>query len=189
LAALGLVVAMVVVVAVVVPPDYADVVLDKYSTLSEGSIESAGTGRGLAWEAAVKAIADNPFWGSGLSTRAEQAAIAPYYEGGYVTAWAAHNSYLAIGVSTGILGLAAFIVAFLAALKLLWSKFSRALASGGSQTVMAASCLLTGLVVTLVQALQLDLQMEKYPWLLLGAALAAAHWRTTDDRMNATRES
>jgi O-antigen ligase len=176
ISALLLICVVVLVVAIAVPQDYVQVVKDKYTGISQGSLSSVGTGRGAAWEAAIRAIAANPILGSGMSTRAEQTDIAAHYQGEYTTEKAAHNTYLAIGVSTGIFGLVAFLVACVAAFKLLWSKFIRALSAGGGKTAVAASCLLTGLVVTLVQGLQLDLQLEKFPWLLLAAALASASW-------------
>lgn len=177
LIAVGAVAVIAVTIALTVPPDYTDVVWEKYSRVSESSFGDIGTGRGAAWQAAVSTIAENPVWGSGLSTRATQTAIAANYHEELVSQRAAHNTYLAIGTGAGVAGLLAFLIACGAALKVLWSAFSKAVAHQRTDVILATSCLLTGLAVTLIQGVQLDLQMEKFPWLLLGAALAVGCWR------------
>jgi O-antigen ligase len=181
LIAVGVIAVMAVTVALTVPSDYTEVVWEKYSRMSESSFGDVGTGRGAAWQAAVLTIADNPVWGSGLSTRATQTAIAANYHEELLSERAAHNTFLAIGTGTGVAGLAAFFVACVAALKVLWAAFSRAVANRRSDVILATSCILTALTVTLIQGLQLDLQMEKFPWLLLGAALAVGYWESPED--------
>jgi O-antigen ligase len=177
LAAIGFVIVLTLVVAAFVPPGYGQRIAEKYSVLPTQNVAKVGTGRGAAWEAGLRAIGKNPVLGSGLSSTATQMAIAASFTQGTVALKAAHNTYIATAVGTGIVGLLIFVVVNLSAVGALWSAQSRALEHGDTQAAVAIACLLTALVVTVVQGLQLDLQMEKYLWLLFGAAIAVRHWR------------
>jgi O-antigen ligase len=177
LIAVAFVVVLTVVVGAFVPPGYGQQVAEKYSVIQSGNVAAIGTGRGGAWEAGLRAVAKNPFFGSGLSSTATQAATAENYTQQTLSLRAAHNTYIATAVGTGVAGLIAFLVAAVSCVAALWSAQSRALERKDTTAVVATACLLTALVVTLVQGLQLDLQMEKYLWLLMGSALAVRHWR------------
>jgi O-antigen ligase len=176
LAALGLIVTLTVVVAATLPPGYSQAVSTKYSKISTAPVGEIGTGRVGIWGAGIRSVVANPLLGSGLSTATIQSAIAPNYGSGTISRLAAHNMYIAMAVGTGVLGLLAFLALLGSSLSGLWSAFSRAVRTDRRDAQVAAACLMTALVVTLTQGLQLDLQMEKYLWLLIGAALAVRYW-------------
>jgi O-antigen ligase len=176
LVAVALLVILTVVVAATLPEGYTQAVTSKYSNLTSTPIANVATNRGAAWEAGLRAIEDNPLMGSGLSTATVQRAIASHYVQATITNKAAHNMYIAMGVGTGVPGLIAFLALVAIGLSGLWSTHLKAVKAGRKEVQLAAACLLTAIVVTLTQGLQLDLQMEKYLWLLLGAALAVRYW-------------
>ncbi len=176
LAALGLIVILTVVVAATLPPGYVQAVTEKYSSIPTAPVAQIGTNRGAAWQAGIRAVVRNPFLGSGLSSATVQKAIAQDYIESTVSRKAAHNMYIAMAVGAGVLGLLAFLALLGSSLSQLWSVFSKAVQTDRRDVQVAAGCLITALVVTLTQGLQLDLQMEKYLWLLIGAALAVRYW-------------
>jgi O-antigen ligase len=164
-------------VTATLPADYTQVVANKYSSTATGSFADIGTNRGAAWEAGLRAVAANPLAGSGLSTATVQQAVAAHFTQATITDKAAHNMYIAMAVGTGLVGLAAFLALIGFGLLGLWTVHSRALEHGSKQVSVAAACLITAVVVALTQGLELDLQMEKYLWLLVGALLAVRYWR------------
>jgi O-antigen ligase len=168
-------------VALTLPRGYVEVVGAKYSQITSQDVSGLGTGRGAAWLAATRTLAEQPFLGNGLSSEYVQTAVAGNYREERVDLKAAHNTYLAMGVATGLPGLLLFLAAAVSALLLLWKRHRLFGHSAGppaqARHQMAVACLLTALLVILTQGLQLDLQMEKYLWLCLGAAVAAQRWR------------
>ena len=183
LAAVSFIAVLTIVVAATLPPGYTQAVGAKYSGLSSAPTANIATGRGAAWEAGIRTVVRNPLLGSGLSTATVQKAVARNYTEATISNKAAHNMYIAMAVGTGVLGLVAFLAFLGSSLSALWSAHARALRGDQRDITVAASCLLTALVVTATQGLQLDLQMEKYLWVLLGAALASRYW-STERRQN-----
>jgi O-antigen ligase len=163
-------------VAVLAPADYGKAVQEKYSGLTESSFEEFGTGRGAAWQAAGRAIADNPILGVGLGGPRVQAAIAEHYRSSTVERISAHNMYLGIGVGTGVIGLAVFLMTLASSFSVLWTTHLRAAVGGQSEALLASACLFTALLVVATQGLTLTLEYEKFVWLLIGACLAVRHW-------------
>lgn len=177
--------ALTVVVAVTLPADYTQVVAQKYSSSTSGSFADVGTNRGAAWEAGLRAVVANPLTGSGLSTATIQRAVASHFTQATITNKAAHNMYVAMAVGTGLAGLAVFLALIGFGLLGLWTVHRGALENGAKEMSIAAACLITAVVVTLTQGLQLDLQMEKYLWLVIGALLAARYWRLGSSKSSA----
>jgi O-antigen ligase len=176
LVALCLIAVATAVVASLAPPDYTQAVKAKYAGIASGSFEKLGTGRGAAWEAALREIESNPVLGVGLGPERRVRAIAEYFTYYSVDRKAAHNSYLALAVGAGVFGLAAFLMILASCFSILWTTHSRAAKEGHSDAVRASACVFTGLVVIATQGLQLDLDMEKLTWLLVGASLAIRYW-------------
>jgi hypothetical protein len=164
------------VVAVTAPPGYGEAVKAKYLGIGSSSFEQLGTNRGAHWEAALREISSNPVVGVGLSTTNQEAAMADHYTLSRLQRSAAHNMYLSVAVGAGVFGLAAFLAILASCLAVLWGAYSRAIGEEQSQTALATACLLTALVVVITQGLQLDLQLEKYVWLFVGASLAIRRW-------------
>lgn len=177
-AALALVALVIVTIGVVLiaPSSYTQAVSQKYSQLSDMPFEQMGTYRGATWTAAAREIGDNPLLGVGASTFGEHTALAPYFTPWRLNEIAAHNTYLAVAVMSGVVALAAFLVALGASFSVLWHAHSRAARSEQRDVRVASACLFSALVVFAIQGLLLDLQLEKYLWLLLGACIAARSW-------------
>jgi O-antigen ligase len=176
MAAFCLIAIVTVVVAATAPPGYGEAVKAKYLGIGTSSFERLGTNRGAHWEAALREIADNPVVGVGLSTENQETAIADRYTLSRLERSAAHNMYLSVAVGAGVFGLAAILAILASCMAILWSAYSKAVGDEHSQTALATACLLTALVVVVTQGLQLDLQLEKYVWLLVGASLAVRRW-------------
>jgi putative inorganic carbon (HCO3(-)) transporter len=176
LAAFVLIAVATAVAAATAPPGYGEAVKAKYTGITSTSFEQLGTSRGAAWQAASKEVASNPVMGVGLSTENQVVAIAGFYSYSRVEAKAAHNMYLGIAVGTGIFGLAAFLAVLASCFAVLWGAYSRATRDGHTQTALATACLFTALMVVATQGLQLDLQLDKFTWLLVGASLAVRQW-------------
>lgn len=168
------------VVGVAAPSRYLDVVNAKYAKVTNSTPEKWGTGRGAAWIAGVRAFKGSPVFGVGTATESIQGAIAEHYDQDVVLRKAAHNMYISMAVATGAGGLAAFAALLGSCLVGLWSRFSQASRAHASETLRAVGCLIPPLVVVMTQGLQLDLHLEKYLWLLVGAAIATRGWRISD---------
>jgi O-antigen ligase len=169
--------AVAVAVALTAPAQYGEAVKEKFGSLAGSSFEELGTKRGAAWEAGAREFLHNPVLGTGFSSQNEEAAIAEFYTLYSTGRKAAHNMYIAVAVTTGLFGLAAFLVAFASALWLVWSTHSKAVQARDPQAELAAACVFTALAVIAIQGLQLDIQFVKYTWLMLGAALGIQRWR------------
>ena len=177
LVAFTVIIAATVVVALVAPADYSDAVFGKYeSGITGGSFERFGTGRGAAWEAAAREVADNPLLGVGLGGERVVRAIAGYYTFERVERKAAHNMYLGLSVGAGALGLAAFLVILLTGFAVLWKANARAAREGWAKTSQASASLFTALLVVATQGLTLSLELEKFTWLMVGACVAVRFW-------------
>lgn len=186
--ALGAFVAVLIVVgavALLAPQGYGQVVTSKFSDLPGSSLEQLGTKRGAAWEAGVREVIANPMLGVGLSTRNTQLAIAEHYTLSSVERKAAHNMYIGVAVGAGLFGLAAFLAVLMSTFGILWSVYSRAAKVGDARIAAAVGCVLTAMVVLVSQGLQLDLEFEKYAWLLIGAALAIRRWQVNRGNIEA----
>ncbi|OFV81656.1 MAG: hypothetical protein A2W26_13685 [Acidobacteria bacterium RBG_16_64_8] len=177
LAAFVVIAAATTAVAVAAPSEYKEAVVEKYSTITNTPFEQLGTKRGAAWEAGMREVAANPVLGVGLSTENQTVAIADYYALDGTDRRAAHNMYIGMAVGTGVLGLAAFLVVLASSFAVLWAGHSNARRAGDSGGALASACIFTGLVVVATQGMQLDLQLEKYLWVLVGASLAVGKWR------------
>jgi putative inorganic carbon (HCO3(-)) transporter len=176
LVALAIMAAVAVVVAVTAPPEYREAVGAKFSGLAGSSFEELGTKRGAAWQAGANEFVHNPVLGTGLSTENEARAIAEYYRLYTTDRRVAHNTYIAMAVTTGVFGLAAFLLIMGSCFSVLWRAHSRAADSGDSEAALAAAGALTALVVIATQSLQLDTQLVKYTWLIIGACLGVRRW-------------
>ncbi|MBN1458134.1 MAG: O-antigen ligase family protein [Armatimonadetes bacterium] len=174
--ALALVLATATVIALLTPADYGEAVAEKYGELSLSSFEEIGTKRGAAWEAGFRQIAESPVLGVGLSTENTMRAIARQYTLSVADRKAAHNTYITMAVGSGVIGLAAYIAVLVGCLAVTWSSYARATLLGAKETATACGCLLVSLVVIIAQGMQLDLQFEKYVWLVVGACLAVHRW-------------
>ncbi len=164
------------VVAVTAPAEYGEAIGAKFSGLAGSSFENIGTKRGAAWQAGVAEVVHNPVLGTGLSSENEAIAIAEYYTLYTTDRKAAHNMYIAMAVTTGVFGLAALLVILGSCFSVLWSAHSRAAESGDSEAAVAAAGVLTALVVIATQGLQLDTQLVKYTWLIIGACIGVRRW-------------
>lgn len=169
------------IVAAAAPPQYLDTVNAKYAAITNTTPEEWGTGRGAAWIAALRTFESNPLLGVGTPTENIQIAIAEHFDFAPVTRKAAHNMYLSTAVGMGAIGLAAFTVLLISSLATLWSRFSDFSRAHSAEAARAIGCLLPPLVVVMVQGLQLDLHLEKYLWLLIGATIAIREWRNPAD--------
>lgn len=178
LVALTLIAAITATVAAMVPSDYRQAIGQKYTGLGSSTFEALGTGRGAAWEAAYREISSNPVLGVGLVPERRVREIAKYFTYYSTEKKAAHNSYLAIAVGAGIFATAAFIAVLASCFTILWTAHSRAAREGRSQATLALAGVFTGLAVIAIQGLQLDLDMDKLTWLLVGATLAVPYWST-----------
>ena len=186
LAAFGLIVAATLAVALFAPAGYGSAVFTKYEKgVTSGSFEEFGTGRGAAWEAALREVESNPVLGVGLGGDRVVYAVAEYYTYSLVDRKAAHNMYLSVAVGAGIFGLAAFLVILAACFGVLWGTHSRAARGQPSEIGLAAACLFTALLVVVTQGLTLSLEYEKFVWLIVGACLAIRYW-SVDMRQPAT---
>jgi len=165
-----------VVVGAMTPPEYGEAVREKFSGLTGSSFEQLGTKRGAAWEAGAEEFLHNPFLGTGFSSTNEEIAIAEYYDLYTTDRKAAHNMYIAMAVTTGVFGLAAFLVILGSCFSVVWTSHSRAARAGDAEATLAAACVLTALVVIATQGLQLDTQLLKYTWLIIGACLGVRRW-------------
>jgi exopolysaccharide production protein ExoQ len=73
------------------------------------------TGRAAIWQGEIAFIRDHPLTGSGFGTFADTGTTSPIhdYVGGWVSAVAqGHNGYLELGVTTGLIGFALAMIAF-----------------------------------------------------------------------------
>lgn len=165
-----------VVVGLLAPSNYGEAIQEKYSSITQGSFEDIGTGRGAAWKAAARAMLSNPVLGVGLGGDRVMREIADHYGSMTVHLKAAHNVYLGMGVGTGFFGLAAFLVLLASCFSLLWGVQARLARAGSAEGLLASSSLFTAMLVVATQGLTLSLEYEKFVWLLIGACLAARYW-------------
>lgn len=171
--AIGLVTA---VVGMLAPANYEEAIQEKYSSITQGSFEDIGTGRGAAWKAAARATMSNPVLGVGLGGDRVMREIADHYGSMTVQRKAAHNLYLGMGVGVGFFGLAAFLVVMASCFSVLWGVQTRLVRAGPSEDLLASSSLFTAMLVVATQGLTLSLEYEKFVWLLIGACLAVRFW-------------
>jgi hypothetical protein len=164
------------VTAATAPPGYGEAIKEKYAGITSSSFEQLGTKRGAAWEAGARQVASDPVFGVGLSTQNLQAAIADHYTLYMAERKAAHNTFISVAVGSGVGGLVSFLMVLGSCFAVLWAAYSRAAKEADSDAVLATGCVFTALVVAFAQGLQLDLQFQKYLWLLVGASLAIRYW-------------
>jgi O-antigen ligase len=164
------------VVAALAPPSYRAVVQAKYEGVTSGSFEDFGTGRGAAWEAALRAIASDPVTGVGLGGDRTMRAIADHYTQDLVEYKAAHNMYLGMAVGTGVIGLAVFLVVLASCFHIVWTGHRRASRQNDSEGLAASACMFTALLVIATQGLTISIELEKFTWLIVGACLAIGRW-------------
>jgi putative inorganic carbon (hco3(-)) transporter len=176
LSAITVIVVIAISAAVFAPATYREAITTKYEGLSAGTFETFGTKRGAAWQAAAREIVANPLMGAGFGSGNMVSAVAEYYTYERVERRAAHNTYLSMGVCTGVIGLALFLAILISCARVLWWAYGRTAHDKRSEAAQAAACLLAGLVVMATQGLQLDLEFEKYLWILVGACVAMRHW-------------
>ena len=163
-------------VALIAPAGYGEAITGKYSQIPNSSLEQLGTKRGAAWEAGVREVVSNPFAGVGLSTQNLDSAIAKHYTLRTSERISSHNMYIGMAVGTGVVGLVAFVVALASCFSVLWTSYSRTAGREQAEAALAIGCVLTAMVVVVIQGLQLDLQLNKYVWLLIGACPAIRRW-------------
>jgi O-antigen ligase len=163
-------------VAVTAPAQYGEAVKQKFGSITQTSFEQLGTKRGAAWEAGVREVLHNPVLGTGFSSESEVVAVADYYSLYTTDRKAAHNMYIGMAVTTGVLGLLAFLLALGSSFRVLWSAHTRAAEAGDPEAVLAAACIFTALVVVAIQGVQLDTQFMKYTWLVMGACVGIQRW-------------
>ena len=147
-----------------------NVLVEGIRDLDEEQLLWLATGRGDAWMATIRAIAQSPFVGHGPGNAV--AANAPYTVLFYGDRRAPHNLFLSIGSELGLVGLAFFIL-------LLFSLFLKIRPSWRAQPAnsilqQTGRAIFVALVSYLVQGLALDIQNLKLLWILLGMAAVYA---------------
>jgi putative inorganic carbon (HCO3(-)) transporter len=152
-----------------------DILADSTSTDSSNSFANFGTGRGAAWQASLWAIEASPLVGYGPGNGIF--AIGRY---GYAAIFrdrntlASHNMYLSVAADLGILGLLFFLSLYSAAFILVkprrtQQKHLPPLLQATNKAVFAA------ITICLVLGLGLNLNLLKFPWVLIGMALVSGH--------------
>ena len=163
-------------VALIAPAGYGEAITGKYSQIPNSSLEQLGTKRGAAWEAGVREVVSNPFAGVGLSTQNLDLLSPNTTHFALQSAFLRTICTLAWPWGTGVVGLVAFVVALASCFSVLWTSYSRTAGREQAEAALAIGCVLTAMVVVVIQGLQLDLQLNKYVWLLIGACLAIRRW-------------
>lgn len=116
--------------------------------------------------AAMKVFQDHPLFGVGLGNHRMHA---PRHMLG---AWKAHNSYLEVASSMGIVGLAAYLAWLLTGAHMAWDAARRWRQGRGSPDRRLADAALIGLAVFCATELTLSMEFAPTLWTLLGIAAA-----------------
>lgn len=162
------------------PPSFKLRVQYQYNVIKNEDFTAWGTGRGDAWLGVLNIIKENPIIGVGPGN-----SYILRRKAGMLYAKVAHNTFLAIAAETGIVGFFLFVILIGSILKKLFTKLKISPPIVDQNLSYLGSAICLGLASFLVQAMFLDLQRDKYLWLLLGlAATFAAIVDQSPDRTN-----
>lgn len=146
---------------------------NQYRVVTSEDFTTWGSGRGGLWLAALNIIKQNPFLGAGM--------------GGYIdsmdqqttnkilgaqwmkAAKVAHNSFLGIAAENGIVGLVLFLILAGSLLKRSYGELKRLFIIDKDFSYFGHAIFLS-LVCFLIQAMFLDVERDKYLWILLAIA-------------------
>jgi hypothetical protein len=157
----------------------------KYDVITNGDFAEWGTGRGACWLAALHLIGQNPFLGAGITDyRYFMAQQLRVIAGSDLDIVAAHNMFLGISAQSGLFALLFFIALIYSVLKRLSEKLRRFTMDHNS--FYLGSAIYLSLIAFLIQAMFLDMEAERYLYLLF--ALAAIFSRADEQpRLNVER--
>ena len=157
---------------------------EKFSIIQNEDFSKWGTGRGAIWLAALKIIEDNPFLGVGVGNSGCEIAWHAYHARKEYKV--AHNTFLPIATETGLIGLFIFIMLIGSILKNLYTKLKISPPTLDRNFSYLGSAIYLSLASFFVQAMFLNMERDKYLWLLLGLAATFAtilnqgHGRTNE---------
>jgi O-antigen ligase len=141
-------------------------------TLKLSGGEDVTSGRFDTWIGGINMIISNPLFGVGPGNSMWEL---PRYMGIGAQFKATHNAYLAIGGETGIIGLIIFLGIILTVIKGLHQSIRLAKMASDMKGLVLGRAIYISLIVFLFQAMALDLQADKYLYILLGMAMAFKH--------------
>lgn len=127
-------------------------------------------GRILLWQKALELWSESPLTGVGLGQFAVHTANMPGYyrpNAGPDTGYVAHNTFLSLGVETGVLGLGLVLFG------LVW--VARRLYSSPPVFRDARTALILGIMALALEMMTLNLQNLRYVWMFFGVAIAFPH--------------
>lgn len=130
------------------------------------------TGRIYSWIGGIKMIASNPLFGVGPGNSIFEL---PKYMEVWNPFKAVHNAYLSFGGEIGIPGLIIFLGIIAIAIRGLRRSIDLAKKCDDIRGVILGNSIYISLVAFLFQAIALDLQADKYLYVLLGMAMAFKH--------------
>jgi hypothetical protein len=143
--------------------------------------EELTTGRIYTWAAGLKMLVSHPFAGVGPGNSFWEL---PKYIGiGTGKGRAVHNSFITFGSETGIIGLALFVGLIVVSLRGLSDAIKREEALHEMDYSVFGRALFICLAAFLLQAMALDLQEDKYLFILIGMAIAYKY--STRDKLHA----
>lgn len=167
---LGLSIPIILVTYSLVPATLQSRLQSQYSVLLSEDFEKWGTDRGGLWIAALNLIKKNPVLGVGIGGYIDSMSLQIYNSTGLQQERVAHNSFLAIAVASGIIGLAFFIALVGSILKKLYQELSE-LFFYDKEFSYLGHAIFISLVCFLIQAMFLDADKDKYLWILLAIAV------------------
>jgi O-antigen ligase len=154
-------------------PTFADILSDRYATLTQYQNESTWAGRWSIWQAAFQVIATHPVLGVGAGNFGEAALthstqlFTMSAAAGEVTG-VAHNMFLSVMAELGIVGLGLFLIVLFLALKAMLSL---------SRTYVLGAGLLLGFIAYGIGGMSLTAETDKLPYVIYGSILSLLLWR------------
>lgn len=140
----------------------------KYFDVMDEDFTTWGSGRGGCWLAAINVIKENPFLGVSIGDYLSSMGQQSRQITGTSKEFVAHNSFLAIAAQSGLLALLFFILLIYSILKRLSEKLKRF--PMDQNFLYLGSAIYLSLITFLIQALFLDIEMNRYLYLLLAFA-------------------
>jgi O-antigen ligase len=155
---------------------------NQYVALNEEDALYWGSNRGVAWYVGYQAIRRAPLLGIGpahsdiveFSAQFLPNRITRYLPAHNRVGLNPHNVFLNLGARIGLPGVLIFIALFISILQPLWLKIRRQRITQEEPQVWLdmGQAILIGLVAFLPQGMVISVELDKYIWLLLGAAVA-----------------
>jgi O-antigen ligase len=147
-----------------------DTVTSFLQTGSSSTFSQIGSSRGGAWQAAAAAIEASPVlgYGPGNGTYATTKFLSkPVFKQS-----PAHNMFLGITLDLGVIGTALILFLFLTSLAAVSPRRGQR-ENPHSPLIISNNAILGGLIICLVMGMSLDFNLLKFPWILIGMALAS----------------